>query len=760
MIRQQSQQQQQRRGSSNMMAPPNINRIVMTAPRPRLHRLLSEEEESSSSTTGSDPDEDIIHKNLFAQPTVVQNDIFRHRLMGVANNHHDQHQIYQQPINPAHHGGGGGGSGATQYQQQHHHHHQQHYRSIHRTPSKERGTARGMATNGRKVKRTGSDHFCGLTAEISQEISSGYYSRGGTPIMKTPTMKTPMKTPGKGIMAPLSRDLFRSKQMAVPMTDSKITDLRWNNTASMSGSSDTDGVSSMGVGDLATSMMNVPQQQRIQLDLNTAASTKKKKQHKKDRDNRRKSMGCGIIPSTTNNATTTIKPVAAVPPPKTPKPEAKKARIRKTPFSALSARKRIKKCLTPPRKNFGSHSQKGPSSQTTSPRRMSTAAAMTLSTAYTGVDDFRLTSSEVDPSPFQMELPTKKEIGVHSKICALMDGYTAIHRDFNFAMLSGVSHSTLRKEVARSTDEKPMIAGSCHRDVVKKLLDCAEDIVVEGFFREYTESEEGDNSEGERMEAVILSSESLRQIIVCFRGSTANQAKPLGKSGYFGKEATSILHEEHPVPVLASFRTTYFGTPIERTVFALLANLGARKPFFDVAMTGHSYGAAMATIAALRYSLSNSQMRVSCHVFGSPRVGGEEWRQMVHSVSNLRVYRVENGVDPFVLLPAGNEWIHCGHAIQILGDDCDVAEFKARRFDRDRDSSGGVSSNNTNLLGYVQAKVGSIAYPQGSSSQGRVDHEIQSYDEKLTGSGDEWFSDFCEMKGDGIRANNERRMLA
>jgi len=255
-----------------------------------------------------------------------------------------------------------------------------------------------------------------------------------------------------------------------------------------------------------------------------------------------------------------------------------------------------------------------------------------------------------------------------------------------------------------------------------------------------------------------LSSESLRQIIVCFRGSTANQAKPLGKSSLFGKQASCILHEDHKVPILAAFRTAYFGTPLEKTVFALLANLATRKPFFDVVMTGHSFGAAIATISSLRYASSNSQMRVSCHVFGSPRIGGEEWRQLIHSVPNLRIYRAENGLDPYVLLPSGNEWTHCGHAIQIEGGE-DV-EFKARRFDRDQSSSASwivTSSVNHNLLGFVQSKVGMA---QGLSSQGKVDHEIQSYGKKISSSGDKWFTDFCELKGNGIRANNERRMLA
>jgi hypothetical protein len=208
------------------------------------------------------------------------------------------------------------------------------------------------------------------------------------------------------------------------------------------------------------------------------------------------------------------------------------------------------------------------------------------------------------------------------------------------------------------------------------------------------------------------------------------------------------------VQVLNTFRSAYFGTPLEKTVFALLANLTMRKPFFDITFTGHSFGAAMATVASFRYASAKPQMRVSCHVFGSPRVGGEEWRQMVHSVPNLRVYRVVNGSDPYVLLPNGNEWVHCGHAIQIS----DLTTFngkvgvtiKARRFDRDR----------SNLLGFVQSMVISKNLTQGSS-QGKIDHEIQSYVEKLKRTGSHWFDDFCELKGKGVSGtNDEMRTLA
>lgn len=227
------------------------------------------------------------------------------------------------------------------------------------------------------------------------------------------------------------------------------------------------------------------------------------------------------------------------------------------------------------------------------------------------------------------------------------------------------------------------------------------------------------------------------------------------------RPASSNLHEEQNVPILSTFRSSYFGTPLERTVFALLENLTSRKPFLDVVVTGHSFGAAMSSIAALRYASSNSHVRVSCIAFGMPRVGGEGWRRAVHSVPNLRVCRVENGTDPYVSLPAGSEWVHVGHAIQIAngggGGDGDVA-FRARKFDRDRSSSTALLSlsNANNLLGKV---VGSVV-PTGSSSQGKADHEIRSYCQKLTTSGDCWFEDFSELKGKGIRANEEDRMLA
>lgn len=228
---------------------------------------------------------------------------------------------------------------------------------------------------------------------------------------------------------------------------------------------------------------------------------------------------------------TTTAAAAAAPPSATPNKKLRRTIPLPSPNlpGKRSARKKLKKQMTPPRgQYYSSHTV----DTTSSPDEMGL-----LRTGFEGMEMYRMTSTELDPSDFQIELPTKKEVLAHAKICNLMNGYTATQRDFNFAMLSGITRSTLETEYDKSTNDDPMIAGICHRDVVKQVLECADDLVVEGFFREYGKKveENGGGSGGERIEACVFSSESLRQIIVCFRGSTAAQARPV-KSNLFGRE--------------------------------------------------------------------------------------------------------------------------------------------------------------------------------------------------------------------------------
>lgn len=89
--------------------------------------------------------------------------------------------------------------------------------------------------------------------------------------------------------------------------------------------------------------------------------------------------------------------------------------------------------------------------------------------------------------------------------------------------------------------------------------------------------------------------------------------------------------------MLPSFHQAYFGDNVERQLFSRLEKLMEENPFFDLVTTGFSQGAALATICASRYASLYPMMRVSCTVFGCPKIGDETWRNNIHSLPNLKV---------------------------------------------------------------------------------------------------------------------------
>ena len=529
------------------------NRLVMTAPRPRLQRLLSDETTSSTNDSFDNENaEELLRKSLFAPPVVAQNEIFRSEQM-TANNHHlPQRQMIHSKAQPP-----TTANNTNVFRNSINTSHSINGPTIHRRTQSIvvmkqsncnssiliRTPPKNNTTNNRhqrkyqtasKVTRTGSEQYCGLSAEITREIS---YRTPSKVRMQTPGGTKNKHTPNRrrGILkTPVSRDLFRSKSSGVSssqqssspvkvhppvknaaMTDSKLMQIQLTPTMDTAASSSDDGSSS--------SSSDFPYH------MNVSTTSSKATHSRSLSGSSSSSIGVTFMPSKASQMLKRKEQPPTTNNPSTPKQATKKQKIRKTPFvGKLSARKKLKKCLTPPRNtNFGSHIKSASS------RAASTL--LSLSTSFDGVDNYRLTSSEHDPSPFQIEIVNKKEIVAHSKICSMMDGYTGIQNDFNFGMLCGVNRSTLDKEYASSTVDKPMILGGNHRDVVHKLLEVTNDVIVEGFFREYTQ--ETAERESERIEVVILSSEQLRQIIVCFRGSTANQAKPLMKHTFlFGKQ--------------------------------------------------------------------------------------------------------------------------------------------------------------------------------------------------------------------------------
>ena len=296
----------------------------------------------------------------------------------------------------------------------------------------------------------------------------------------------------------------------------------------------------------------------------------------------------------------------------------------------------------------------------------------------------------MEPALHQVEIPPAEDFLLHSRVCALMENYDLIKaanrksedKTFNFSSLAGLSRAELEalyfnsKEKTRRKSKTPQtppsyddILASCqvgpqvdpqmdklkahfieenrfpHPCILRSILQCAEDLVVKGHFQEsYRQHSAYDTgSDVSQLQVTIFSSEKHRQLIICYRGSMSQHTKPLHKNSkrYIYSQLLgtkeSILHPNQPVSVHPSFKRAYFANDIEEKVFRLLEDHLAFNPFCDVVMTGHSFGGALATIGATRFAALFPMITVSCHAFGTPKVGGIKFRHFCNSLPNLKV---------------------------------------------------------------------------------------------------------------------------
>mmetsp|Transcript_16906 Transcript_16906/g.38031 ORF Transcript_16906/g.38031 Transcript_16906/m.38031 type:complete len:971 (-) Transcript_16906:620-3532(-) len=281
-----------------------------------------------------------------------------------------------------------------------------------------------------------------------------------------------------------------------------------------------------------------------------------------------------------------------------------------------------------------------------------------------------LRSCEIEPSKHQIQIPGADEFYMHAKICSVMENYSKVFPDFDFSTIVGLSRVALQSKfgpVRAVTPGGSAMTQDPRRPIITSLLACSDDLVVEGFFRPRPMLNEGINNmslseiscetstsgsldsdiaaastvdyQDNGVQIAVFSSQNKRQFIVCFRGSDEQQNEPVkGKAKL--KEVTggvSMLHPTQPYAVNPIFRNAYFSHTLETKIFNLLDDLAAKSPFCEVVCTGHSFGAALSTIAATRYAAMYPMMVVSCHAFGSPRVGGIDFRRFVNSLPNLKV---------------------------------------------------------------------------------------------------------------------------
>lgn len=425
-----------------------------------------------------------------------------------------------------------------------------------------------------------------------------------------------------------------------------------------------------------------------------------------------------------------------------------------------------------------------------------------------------LRTSEIDPSVHQTTIPSANELLIHARICALLEGYDTLlesrakagKRWFSFGDLVGVSRKDLEAMYFGSSSHKSetpplseklsfsppvlgnpfenlpvdnhsMISSSSseeelknvphargksnapramkpHPSTIRSLLECTDDLVVEGYFNE-TIGNDLDDFDGTSIQVSIFSSQKQRQFIVCYRGTIAQHAKPLRSKATYKLDSSGVND---------IFGRSYI-LDLETKIFDVLQRLTLSNPFCDVTFTGHSFGGGLALIGAVRCAESHQDITVSFHGFGIPKIGQEDFRLRAHSLPNLRIIRVEHAADYFIDLPA-EPWEHVGHTITI-----DYATDKKRTMVNPRWNESDLVVAHAVAYKFGKKKVNNLLNQRvrcaidskSKKHQGRLDHEMRNYLhalEHFTHMGSQWVTSFANELGTGIiTEGNELRSL-
>lgn len=108
---------------------------------------------------------------------------------------------------------------------------------------------------------------------------------------------------------------------------------------------------------------------------------------------------------------------------------------------------------------------------------------------------------------------------------------------------------------------------------------------------------------------------------------------------------------------------------IDTAVIESLSDIGCVPGGDPIFITGHSLGAAVATVATLELKVKGFDVRAS-YLFESPRVGNEEFAEFFDSQFNGKdVWRITHRADPVPDTPAGFHYTHTGQEVYFDKDD-------------------------------------------------------------------------------------------
>lgn len=299
-----------------------------------------------------------------------------------------------------------------------------------------------------------------------------------------------------------------------------------------------------------------------------------------------------------------------------------------------------------------------------------------------------------------------------------------------------------------------------HVPILESLLECAEEISIQGFL-----AEPGNKASDDRTEAVVFQGQ--RNFTVIFRGTNEQQSRG-GLTTKAKRKAATLdgSPSSHPIEVYSGLHEAY--SRVEDQCFRLVDKLVDENPFCDVFFAGYSFGGAMATLAAYRYAKARPMMRVGCQTLASPKVGFSHFKQAVHALPNLQVLRLELLQDTICQGPTVGGY-HVGHTLVLNTHTLDQTPGSASSSSPPTSSSS--SSSSQTRQSFVERPSVSVYKFDVAPKQGtkgvvffKIHHiglkkYISILEDLATLKNGSWAKDFCNTSGNGVVVNNEPRLM-
>ena len=176
---------------------------------------------------------------------------------------------------------------------------------------------------------------------------------------------------------------------------------------------------------------------------------------------------------------------------------------------------------------------------------------------------------------------------------------------------------------------------------------------------------ENDNAQG------VIFLDSSDRLVIVFRGTESDQPSDLvadAKVWATSSDTVGIVH-------------TGFKQELDK-LWPQISDYLLSMPDTHIVITGHSLGAAMATLCASR--LTQAGHSIELYTFGSPRVGDADWANQFNAIN---AYRFVNNNDLVTQVPVFQDYIHVGSLCYIDYDGNIISDCTPEQRDQDRRKS-------------------------------------------------------------------------